>query len=132
MEDFEIGDLVVLTAGSMRMAVEAVEADRVHCVWVHEGRVGRDSFPPVLLKKWEARETEGRPREGGGPREGGFRRGGGEAGFRRGGSGDESPRPGGKPFAKPFGGPASHGGKPRPKPGGWDGKPREKKFFRKD
>lgn len=51
MDRFDIGDLVVLTAGSMRMAVERVEDDRVHCVWVHEGRVGRDSFPSVLLKK---------------------------------------------------------------------------------
>ncbi len=130
MENFKIGDLVVLTAGSMRMAVESVEDDRVHCVWAHEGKVGRDSFPPVLLKKWEMREADARPREGTGPREGGFRRGG-EGGFRRGGS-EEGPRQGGKPFAKPFGGPASPEGKPRPKSTGWDGKPRDRKFFRKD
>jgi hypothetical protein len=114
MEQFEIGDLVVLTAGSMRMAVEAVEDGRVHVVWVHEGKVGRDSFPPVLLKRWEVREPDARPQESG-PR-------------RR----DEEPRRGPKPFAKPFGGPASPGGPKRPRPSGWDGKPREKKFFRKD
>lgn len=130
MEKYEIGDLVVLTAGSMRMAVEALEGDRVHCVWVHEGKVGRDSFPPALLKKWEARETESRSREGGASRESGFRRGGGDSGDRRGGDGNS--RPGSKPFAKPFGGAASPGGRARPKPSGWDGKPREKKFFRKD
>ena len=118
MEKFEIGDLVVLTAGSMRMAVETVEADRVHCVWVHEGKVGRDSFPPALLKRWEVREQEARP----------------EGGFRKGREDDEGGRRGPpKPFAKPYGGPASPGQqKPRPKPTGWDGKPREKKFFRKD
>jgi uncharacterized protein YodC (DUF2158 family) len=118
MDKFEIGDLVVLTAGSMRMAVEAVEGERVHCVWAHEGKVGRDSFPPALLKRWETREHEPRPARGND--------------FRAGGDDREGPR-GPKPFAKPFAGPASPGvRKPRPKPTGWDGKPREKKFFRKD
>jgi uncharacterized protein YodC (DUF2158 family) len=125
MEKFEIGDLVVLTAGSMRMAVEAVDDGRVHCVWAHEGKVGRDSFPPALLKRWETREHEPRPARGGEFRSGGDFRGGGDDG--------DAPRRGPKPFAKPFAGPASPGPrKPRPKPTGWDGKPREKKFFRKD
>jgi uncharacterized protein YodC (DUF2158 family) len=122
MEEFKIGDLVVLTAGSMRMAVESVDGEQVNVVWVHEGKVGRDSFHPALLKRWEAREQgDSRP-----PRDGGFRRDRDE--------GDGQRRPGAKPpFAKPFGGPASPGPhKPRPKPTGWDGKPREKKFFRKD
>jgi uncharacterized protein YodC (DUF2158 family) len=119
MEKFEVGDLVVLTAGSMRMAVEAVDGERVHCLWAHEGKVGRDSFPAALLKRWETREPEARPsREGFG---------------RRGGDDEEGQRRPSKPFAKPFAGPASPGPrKPRPKPTGWDGKPREKKFFRKD
>jgi uncharacterized protein YodC (DUF2158 family) len=116
MDKFEIGDLVVLTAGSMRMAVERVEEDRVACVWAHEGKVGRDSFPPALLKRWEVREQESR-----------------QEGPRRGREDDDAGRRGPKPFARPFGGPASPGPqKPRPKPTGWDGKPREKKFFRKD
>ncbi|MFQ8431209.1 hypothetical protein [Amaricoccus sp. W119] len=110
MENYEIGDLVVLTAGSMRMAVEAVEGDKVACVWCHEGKIGRDSFDPRLLKKWEFREDE-RP---------------------------SGPRPGhGKPFrgdkeggGRPFGG-RDRDDRPRGKPG-WDGKPREKKYFRKD
>jgi hypothetical protein len=126
MEQFGIGDLVVLTAGSMRMAVEAVDGDKVHVVWCHEGSIGRDAFAPALLKRWEVREHEPRPaREDAGPR----RRD--DEGPRRGH--DEGPRRGhGKPFGKPFAGPASPGGpKPRPKTG-WDGKPREKKFFRKD
>ena len=125
MEQFEVGDLVVLTAGSMRMAVEAVDDDKIRVVWCHEGTIGRDAFAPALLKRWEVREHEARPAR----EEGGFRGRRDEA-PRRGD--DENPRRGGKPFGKPFAGPASPGGpKPRPKTG-WDGKPREKKFFRKD
>ena len=104
MEKFEIGDLVVLTSGSMRMAVEAVDGEQVACVWCHEGEIGRDTFPARLLKKWEFREEEPRP-----ARE-----------------------------AKPA---RSEGSKPyrsrddrveRPRKTGWDGKPREKKYFRKE
>ncbi|MEO0913383.1 MAG: hypothetical protein AAFY59_10405 [Pseudomonadota bacterium] len=107
MADFEVGDIVVLTAGSMRMGVEKVEGDAVSTVWCHEGLIGRDTFAAVLLKKWEHREDDR----------------------------------GGKPGGKPFRGDREGGGKPygdrpqRPKPQGkpgWDGKPREKKFFRKD
>ena len=121
MEKFEIGDLVMLASGSMRMAVEAVDEERVACVWCHEGEIGRDAFDARLLKKWEHREDDARParaegakpyrgdREGGGkPYRAGDREGGGKP-YRAGG--DDKP--------------------PRGKPG-WDGKPREKKFFRKD
>ena len=87
MSQFEIGDIVVLSAGSMRMAVEGVDEGVVHTVWCHEGTIGRDTFPAALLRKWEQREDDR----------------------------------GGKPCG--FG--------PRGKPG-WDGKPREKKYFRKD
>lgn len=107
MDGFEIGDLVVLSSGSMRMTVEAVDDGRVACVWCHEGEIGRDSFDPRLLRKWEHREEESR-----------------------------APRGEGKPFR----GDREGGGKPyrpadrdeRPRKTGWDGKPREKKFFRKD
>lgn len=108
MEKFEIGDLVTLTSGSMRMAVEALDEARVACVWCHEGEIGRDSFDARLLKKWEHREDDARPAraEGGGKPYSGDRDGGGKP-YR---GGDDKPR------AKP----------------GWDGKPREKKYFRKD
>jgi uncharacterized protein YodC (DUF2158 family) len=113
---FVIGDLVVLTAGSMRMAIEAVEGDKVSCLWCHEGRIGRDTFDARLVKKWEFREESPRPAGAGKP----FR------GDREGG---------GKPYApRSFDGPREdrpRDDKPRGKPG-WDGKPREKKFFRKD
>ena len=106
MEKLEIGDLVVLTSGSMRMAVEGVEGEKVACVWCHEGAIGRDAFDARLLKKWEFRE-EARP-EGGAKPYRGEREGGG------------------KPYRA-----ADRDEKPRGKPG-WDGKPREKKYFRKD
>lgn len=110
MASFEIGDVVVLSAGSMRMAVEGVDGELVRTVWCHEGTIGRDTFPAVLLRKWEQREDSGRSE--------GYRgkpQGGGEGGYR----------------GKPQGGDRDRGAPPRGKPG-WDGKPREKKFFRKD
>ena len=100
---YDIGDLVVLSSGSMRMGVEKVEGDLVHTVWCHEGTIGRDVFPAILLRKWEHREDD---------------------------AGDRKPRGGsGGGRGKPYGGERSpgRGGKP-----GWDGKPREKTHFRKD
>lgn len=131
MSKFDIGDLVVLKSGSMRMGVEAVDGDNISTVWCNEGIIGRDTFNVVLLNKWEVREDGGHR---GGPR------GGGDRGDRHGG--------GGKPYGgdrdgggKRFGGGdrGGHGGgrdrggddRP-PKKTGWDGKPREKKFYRKD
>jgi uncharacterized protein YodC (DUF2158 family) len=107
MEKLEIGDLVVLTSGSMRMAVEGVDGAQVACVWCHEGEIGRDAFDARLLKKWEHREDERPARAEARP----FR------GDREGG---------GKPYRAP-----DREDRPRGKPG-WDGKPREKKYFRKD
>lgn len=105
MAEFQVGDLVVLSSGSMRMAVEGVEDGLVHTVWCNEGIIGRDRFAPALLRKWETREDD-----------------------RGGGRGDHRSRPphGGDQRGRPQG-----GDKPRGKPG-WDGKPREKKYFRKD
>jgi uncharacterized protein YodC (DUF2158 family) len=116
MDKFEIGDMVVLTSGSMRMAVEAVDETQVSCVWCHEGKVGRDRFDARLLKKWEHREEDARPpRPATGAKP--YR------GDREGGA---------KPYRAAEGRPdAPRDDKPRGKPG-WDGKPREKKFFRKD
>ena len=125
MSNFHIGDLVVLKSGSMRMCVEDIaDDDRVHVVWCHEGVIGRDVFNPALLNKWEFREDAGQR--------------GGERGGDRGG-----PRGGG---GKPYGGDREGGGKryggPRsddrqrddrpPRKTGWDGKPRDKKFYRAD
>lgn len=104
MPEFIVGDIVVLTAGSMRMAVESVDGDQIACLWCHEGQIGRDSFSKVLLKKWEHREEDRGSR--------------------------------GKPYSgdrdrERDSGPKRFDDKPKGKPG-WDGKPREKKFFRKD
>ena len=137
---FEIGDLVVLKSGSMRMGVEAVDGDNISTVWCNEGVIGRDTFNIVLLNKWEHREDTGH-------------RGGGDRGGHRGG--DRGDRQGG---GKPYGGDRDGGGKrfgggdrdrgdrgdrhggggrdrdhdDRPRKTGWDGKPRDKKFYRKD
>jgi uncharacterized protein YodC (DUF2158 family) len=118
MEKFEVGDLVVLTAGSMRMAVEAVDGDQVACVWCHEGEIGRDAFNAKLLKKWEVREDD-RPAKSDSAARSARPAGKSYRGEREGG---------GKPYRADR---TERDEKPRGKPG-WDGKPREKKYFRKD
>jgi len=111
MESFEVGDQVVLASGSMRMAVEAVEDGRVSCVWCHEGAIGRDTFDVRLLRRWEHREdTRPARTEGGGKPWRGEREGGAKPVHARTDERDDRP--------------------PRGKTG-WDGKPREKKYFRK-
>ena len=65
MSSFEIGDLVVLISGAMRMAVEAVDEGNIACVWCNEGEIGRDNFDARLLKKWEYREDSRDDRRGG-------------------------------------------------------------------
>ena len=134
MASFNIGDLVVLKSGSMRMCVEGIDGEQVLCVWCHEGVIGRESFDARLLNAWESRE------------DGGFR--GGDRKSQGGGRdrdnrGDERPR-------KPWGGDRDRGDREEPSGGrgrpygardrderparktGWDGKPREKKYYRKD
>ena len=50
MSKFNVGDLVVLKSGSMRMCVEDLGDDEmVHTVWCNEGVIGRDRFNPALL-----------------------------------------------------------------------------------
>jgi len=119
MSKFGVGELVVLKSGSMRMCVEYIgEDDAVHAVWCNDGVIGRDSFNPALLNKWEHREDHGGQRggdreRGGGRSHGGNREGGGrfhDAGRDR--SRDHDDRP--------------------PRKTGWDGKPRKRTFFRKD
>ncbi len=126
MADYKLGDIVALTAGSPRMAVEAVEGDMISTVWCNEGTIHRDSFNALLIKKWEIREGNDRGGYKGGGDRGGYKGGGDRGGYKGGG--------------KPYGGDREGGGKrygdddrgaPKGKPG-WDGKPREKKFFRKD
>ena len=109
MSSFSIGDLVVLKSGSMRMCVEEVSEAGVACVWCHEGAIGRDSFDERLLKKWEHREDDRAER---GP------------GRRPAGGGEGRPPRGGDRKGER--------GEERPRRTGWDGKPREKKYFRKD
>ena len=132
MSNFSIGDLVVLKSGSMRMCVETVDGDQVSTVWCNEGVIGRDTFNVVLLNKWEHREDSGHR---GGDR-GGHRGGGGgkpyggdrEGGGKRYGGGD---RDRGDRGGHGGGRDRDHDDRP-PRKTGWDGKPRDKKFYRKD
>lgn len=117
MAQYALGDIVVLISGSMRMAVEATDGDMIACVWCNEGEIGRDNFHAKLLKKWEYRENDR-----GGDRD--DKRGGGKP---YGGGRDG----GGRPYGRDRDEREGDDRKPRGKPG-WDGKPREKKYFRKD
>ena len=121
MAKFNVGDLVVLKSGSMRMCVEECTDDSVSTIWCNEGVIGRDTFNPVLMNKWEVREDSGGGR--GGPRGGDRDRGGDRGGkppYRGGGDRDR-------------GGDRDKGGDDRPpRKTGWDGKPRDKKYFRKE
>ena len=124
MAKFNIGDLVVLKSGSMRMCVEECTEDSISTVWCNEGVVGRDTFNPALINKWEYREDSrpsgdrgaDRPHGGGGRSFGGDRDGGKPP--YRGGGGDRKP--------------PDRGSDGPPRKTGMDGKPREKKYFRKD
>ena len=111
MAKFNIGDLVVLKSGSMRMCVEECSDETVSTVWCNEGVIGRDTFNLALMNKWEYREGS---RGGGKPH--GRDSGGGKPPYRgdrdRGGDRGSDDRP--------------------PRKTGWDGKPRDKKYFRKD
>ncbi|MEM7268278.1 MAG: hypothetical protein AAF401_03385 [Pseudomonadota bacterium] len=151
MSSYQLGDMVVLICGSMRMGVEAVDGDMVACVWCHEGEIGRDNFHEKLLKKWEFREDGGHrgrddDRRGGGKPHRGDRDGGGkpyrgdrdrddrghrgrdrddrdDRGYRGRDRDDRDDRG--------YRGRDDRDDRPRGKTG-WDGKPRDKKYFRKD
>ena len=127
--------MVVLISGSMRMAVDTVEGETVNVVWCHEGKIGRDSFDERLLNKWEFRGSQGGDDRGGfrggdrGGDRGGYRGGGDRGGF---GGGDRGGYRGNRDDDN-----GGFGGKPgrddnRRGKTGWDGKPREKKYYRDD
>jgi uncharacterized protein YodC (DUF2158 family) len=126
VSDFQTGDMVVLISGSMRMTVEEVDGGLVKVVWCHEGRIGRDAFEAKLLNKWEMREDKG---HSGRPQ--GDRKPWGDKGDRgdRGGpkpwqgKGDRDERRDDRRDDRRDG---------PPRKTGWDGKPRDKKYFRKD
>ncbi|MEM7498765.1 MAG: hypothetical protein AAF371_12320 [Pseudomonadota bacterium] len=145
--EYGIGDLVVLKSGSMRMCVEAVEDGTVAVVWCHEGQVGRERFDIRLLNKWEHRGEDRGDRGGhrggrddrdgdrGGHRGGWGDRGGerGDRGGYRGGRDDRDGDRGGHRGDRGGDRGNDRGGDDRPpRKTGWDGKPRDKKYFRKD
>ena len=49
--DFKPGDVVVLKSGGPLMTVEAVEPDRVYCIWFEGSAIKRDRFLPAVLEK---------------------------------------------------------------------------------
>ncbi|MEM1344912.1 MAG: hypothetical protein AAGI34_10075 [Pseudomonadota bacterium] len=127
MAKFYIGDLVVLKSGSMRMCVEDATEEQITTVWCNEGVIGRDTFNPALLNKWEDRGD--RSFQGGRGNFGDRDRGGSRGGFNGGGDRGGDRDRGGRDF-----GDRDRGGyddRP-PRKHGWDGKPRDKKHFRKD
>lgn len=131
MAKFEIGDLVVLKSGSMRMLVETVHEDEtVSTVWCNEGVIGRDRFAEPLLNKWEHREEERPARGGARPR------GTDDRPPRGRGADDRPPRGRSEDRGPPKPRARAHdddkGDRPPRAKTGWDGKPREKKYFRKD
>lgn len=144
MANYEIGDLVVLKSGSMRMTVEGVEDGAVAVVWCHEGVIGRDRFETALLNKWEVREDHGGHRGGDRGRGGWQDRGdrgdrGGDRGDRGGWhgrdrDGDRGGDRGGRGgwHDRDDRGEGRGGWNDKPRKTGWDGKPRDKKYFRKD
>jgi uncharacterized protein YodC (DUF2158 family) len=119
MAKFNIGDLVVLKSGSPRMCVEESTDETVSCVWCNDGVIGRDTFNLALMNKWEYREeSRGGDRGHGGGKPHGRDRDGGKPPYRGGGDKDRG---------------GERGGDDRPpRKTGWDGKPRDKKYFRKD
>ena len=130
MADFSIGDLVVLKSGSMRMVVESTDGSNINVVWCHEGVIGRDSFDVRLLNKWEHREDHGGR---GGDRDGGRGKPYGDRGkpYGRDDRDDRGGDRGGR--GKPYGGDRDRDrDDDRPRKTGWDGKPRERKYYRKD
>jgi len=131
MADYKLGDIVALTAGSPRMAVEAVEGDMISTVWCNEGTIHRDTFNAALVKKWEVREGGDRGGYKGGGDRGGYKGGGDRGGYKGGGKPYGGDRDGGGKRFDDRGDRGDDRGAPKGKPG-WDGKPREKKFFRKD
>ena len=111
MASFKISDLVTLTCGSPRMAVEAVNDDQISTVWCNEGMIHRDTFANALLKKWETRDSDG-----------------GRKPYRSAGRDDR----GGRDFSRDGDRDGGRDSGPPKGKTGWHGKPREKSHFRKD
>ena len=129
------------------MCVEDTDeaADTVSTVWCNEGVIGRDTFATALLNKWEFRDDN---RQGGGKPYGGDRDGGGKpyrgggdrndrGGFNKGGDrgfdkGDRGDRGGDRGHDRGGDRGGDNWGGDKPRRQGWDGKPRDKKYYRND
>lgn len=47
--EFMPGDNVRLKSSLTRMTVEAVDGDRISCVWLHDGELGRAILSSIVL-----------------------------------------------------------------------------------
>ena len=56
--EFKLGEIVSLKSGSMKMVVELIEGDRISTVWCNGGLILRDKFSNILLKKWDRPDEE--------------------------------------------------------------------------
>jgi len=66
MEDFEIGDVVVLRSGGPKMTVHGLVSDGdVVCQWFESNEVHEENFPKEALKKVEQVAVGGSRREDG-------------------------------------------------------------------
>lgn len=66
MEDFEIGDVVVLRSGGPKMTVHGLVSDGdVVCQWFESNEVHEENFPKEVLKKVEQVAAGGSRREDG-------------------------------------------------------------------
>lgn len=50
---FQPGEKVCHIAGGPVMAVASIDGDNVICSWMDKGKACTDSFPAVVLKRWE-------------------------------------------------------------------------------
>jgi uncharacterized protein YodC (DUF2158 family) len=51
--EFQPGDVVKLKSGGEKMTIESISEGLCDCVWFEDKKVVRNSFDPVVLKKFE-------------------------------------------------------------------------------
>ena len=50
--EFVKGDVVELKSGGLRMTVEKIDGDEIHCVWSEGRQVRRETFNVAVLQKY--------------------------------------------------------------------------------
>jgi uncharacterized protein YodC (DUF2158 family) len=49
---FQVGDVVTLKSGGVRMTVEKIEEDGVSCIWQEANKTQRETFAAAVLEKY--------------------------------------------------------------------------------